>query len=140
MARSVAKAEAAFRGVEVLKRILIVDDYAPVRLALRRVIESVPEFEVCGEAENGRVGVERTLLLEPDLIILDFSMPVMNGLEAAKELNELMPLLPILMYTSFISSNLEAEAFAAGVSRVASKPSLPEALIKDLWILLAPAA
>jgi two-component system nitrate/nitrite response regulator NarL len=140
MARSVAKAEAAFRGVEVLKRILIVDDHAPVRLALRRVIESVPEFEVCGEAENGRVGVKRTLLLKPDLIILDFSMPVMNGLEAAKELNELMPLLPILMYTSFISSKLEAEAFAAGVSRVASKPSLPEALIKDLWILLAPAA
>jgi DNA-binding NarL/FixJ family response regulator len=140
MARSVAKAEAAFRGVEVLKRILIVDDHAPVRLALRHVIESVPEFEVCGEAENGRVGVKRTLLLKPDLIILDFSMPVMNGLEAAKELNELMPLLPILMYTSFTSSNLEAEAFAVGVSRVVSKSSLPEALVRDLWILLAPAA
>jgi|HubBroStandDraft_6_1064221.scaffolds.fasta_scaffold03553_13 DNA-binding NarL/FixJ family response regulator len=140
MANSVMKAEGVTRGVAVQKRILIVDDHAPVRLALRHVIESVPEFEVCGEADNGRAGVERALLLKPDLIILDLSMPAMNGPEAAKKLNELMPLLPILMYTSFTSSNLEAEAFAAGVSRVASKPSLPEALISDLWILLAAAA
>jgi two-component system, NarL family, response regulator YdfI len=140
MAYGGIKAEGVTWGVAVQKRILIVDDHAPVRLALRHVIESVPEFEVCGEAENGRLGVERTLLLKPDLIILDLSMPVMNGLEAARELNGLMPLLPILMYTSFTSSNLEAEALAAGVSRVASKPSQPEALIRDLWVLLAPAA
>jgi DNA-binding NarL/FixJ family response regulator len=64
----------------------------------------------------------------------------MNGLEAARELNELMPAVPILMYTSFISANLPAEALAAGVSRVASKPSPPEALVKDLRMLLTPAA
>jgi len=120
----------------VQKRILVVDDHEGVRLGLRRVIESVPEFEVCGEAENGRVGVDRALQLKPDLIVLDLSMPVMNGLEAARELTRVMPLLPILMYTSFISSNISAEALAAGVSRVASKPSLPDALIKDLRMLL----
>jgi DNA-binding NarL/FixJ family response regulator len=140
MADGVIKAEGVSRGAASVKRILIVDDHAAVRLALTRVIESVDDFEVCGEAENGRLGVERALLLKPDLIILDLSMPVMDGLQAARQLNELMPLLPILMYTSFISSNLEAEAFAAGVSRVASKPSLPEALIRDLRVLLAPAA
>jgi DNA-binding NarL/FixJ family response regulator len=87
-------------GRGMLKRILIVDDHAGVRLALTRVIESVDDFEVCGKAENGRVGVERALRLKPDLIILDLSMPVMDGLEAARELNELMPAVPILMYTS----------------------------------------
>jgi DNA-binding NarL/FixJ family response regulator len=124
----------------MLKRILIVDDHAAVRLALTRVIESVNDFEVCGEAENGRVGVERALRLKPDLIILDLSMPVMDGLQAARELKELMPAVPILMYTSFTSANLPAEALAAGVSRVASKPSPPEVLVKDLRMLLTPAA
>jgi DNA-binding NarL/FixJ family response regulator len=124
----------------MLKRILIVDDHAAVRLALTRVIESVNDFEVCGEAENGRVGVERALRLKPDLIILDLSMPVMDGLQAARELKGLMPTVPILMYTSFTSANLPAEALAAGVSRVASKPSPPEVLVKDLRMLLTPAA
>jgi DNA-binding NarL/FixJ family response regulator len=123
-----------------VKRILIVDDHAAVRLALTRVIESVDDFEVCGEAENGRVGVERAVRLKPDLIILDLSMPVMDGLQAAREIRELMPAVPILMYTSFTNANLRAEARAAGVSRVAAKPSPPEALVKDLRVLLAPAA
>jgi DNA-binding NarL/FixJ family response regulator len=124
----------------MLKRILIVDDHAAVRLALTRVIESVDDFEVCGEAENGRVGVERALRLKPDLIILDLSMPVMDGLQAARKLNELMPEVPILMYTSFTSANLPVEALAVGVSRVVSKPSPPEVLVKDLRMLLTPAA
>jgi DNA-binding NarL/FixJ family response regulator len=98
------------------------------------------DFEVCGEAENGRVGVERAVRLKPDLIILDLSMPVMDGLQAAREIRELMPAIPILMYTSFASANLPAEARAAGVSRVAAKPSPPEALVKDLRMLLASAA
>jgi DNA-binding NarL/FixJ family response regulator len=104
------------------------------------VIESVADFEVCGEGENGRVGVERALRLRPDLIILDLSMPVMDGLEAARKLNELMREVPIVMYTSFTSANLPVEALAAGVSRVVSKPSPPEALVKDLRMLLTPAA
>jgi two-component system, NarL family, response regulator LiaR len=123
-----------------VKRILIVDDHVAVRLALTRVIESVDDFEVCGEAENGRIGVERAVRLKPDLIILDLSMPVMDGLQAAREIRELMPAVPILMYTSFTNANLPAEARAAGVSRVAAKPSPPEALVKDLRVLLAPAA
>jgi DNA-binding NarL/FixJ family response regulator len=123
----------------VLKRILIVDDHAAVRLALTRVIESVHDYEVCGEAENGRAGVEKALRLKPDLIVLDLSMPVMNGLEAARELKDLMPALPILMYTSFLNANLPREALAAGVSKVASKPSPPETLVEDLRTLLEPA-
>jgi two-component system, NarL family, response regulator LiaR len=124
----------------MLKRILIVDDHAAARLVLTRVIESVDDFEVCGEAENGRVGVERALLLKPDLIILDLSMPVMDGLQAARRLNEIMPAIPILMYTSFTSTSLPLEALAAGVSRVVPKPSPPDVLVKDVRMLLTPAA
>jgi DNA-binding NarL/FixJ family response regulator len=123
-------------GVAKAKRILIVDDHAALRMALRHVIESVLEFEVCGEAENGREGIERAGELQPDLIVLDLSMPVMNGFEAARELKALLPSVPLLLYTSFVSSNVEDAALAAGVSKVASKSSPPEALVEDLRTLL----
>ncbi len=121
------------------KRVLIVDDHAAVRRAVRSVLESQAEFEVCGEAENGRVAIDKAQRLRPDLIVLDLSMPVMNGLEAARVLRATMPALPILMYTSFATSNLTREALAAGASKVATKSS-PPALVKDLRTLLKAAA
>lgn len=121
------------------KRILIVDDHAAVRRAVRNVLESQAEFEVCGEAENGRVAIDKAQRLRPDLIVLDLSMPVMNGLEAARVLRATMPALPILMYTSFATSDLTREALAAGASKVATKSS-PPALVKDLRTLLKAAA
>ena len=114
---------------------LIVDDHLAMRRAVARVLESQANIEVCGEAENGRIGIEQAQRLKPDLIMLDLSMPVMNGLEAARVLRAMMPKIPILMYTSFATSNLAEAALAAGVSRVSTK-SNPPALIKDLQILL----
>ncbi len=121
------------------KRVLIVDDHLAVRRAVTRVLESQPDIEVCGEAENGRMAIEQAQRLKPDLIVLDLSMPVMNGLEAARVLRTMMPDIPILLYTSFATSNLTEAALAAGVSRVSSK-SNPPALINDLQILLKNAA
>jgi DNA-binding NarL/FixJ family response regulator len=103
------------------------------------VLESQPEFEVCGEAENGRVAIDKAQRLKPDLIVLDLAMPVMNGLEAARILRATMPEIPILMYTSFATSNLAEEAMAAGATRVATKSS-PPALVKDLQMLFKTAA
>jgi DNA-binding NarL/FixJ family response regulator len=123
----------------VAKRVLIVDDHVAIRRAVTRVVESQPNVEVCGEAENGRVAIEQAQKLKPDLIVLDLSMPVMNGLEAARILRAMMPAIPILMYTSFATSNLAEEALAAGVSKVSTKSS-PPALINDLQLLLKNAA
>jgi DNA-binding NarL/FixJ family response regulator len=125
--------------VSAPKRVLLVDDHAAVRRAVKNVIDSQPEYEVCGEAENGCVGIEKARALKPDLIILDLSMPVMNGLEAARVIRAMMPSTPILMYTSFATTNLAQEAMAAGVSRVATK-SNPPALIRDIELLLQTAA
>jgi DNA-binding NarL/FixJ family response regulator len=125
--------------MEALKRVLIVDDHLAMRRAVTRVLQSLPNVEVCGEAENGQVAIEQAELLKPDLIVLDLSMPVMNGLEAARILRAMMPDTPILMYTSFASSNLANEAMAAGVSRVSTKSS-PPALIEDLQYLLKTAS
>ncbi len=122
------------------KRILIVDDHAAIRRAVSRLIQDVPGFEVCGEAENGSIGIEKAKQLKPDVIVLDLSMPVMNGLEAARILRSVTPAIPILMYTAFTNSSLANEALAAGVSKVASKTSPPEALIRDLLALVKDAA
>lgn len=65
-------------------RILIADDHPSVRAMLRNILESVPEWEVCGEAENGSLAVEMTARLRPDVIIMDVMMPECNGLEATR--------------------------------------------------------
>lgn len=102
-------------------RILIIDDSSEVRYVMRKVFESEPGLLVCGEASNGKEGIEMAGQVHPNLIILDLSMPVMNGLEAAKILNHSMPSVPLIMFTSFQTPVLEAEAMAAGISRIVVK-------------------
>ncbi|MGA9355861.1 MAG: response regulator transcription factor [Terriglobales bacterium] len=102
-------------------RILIVDDSSLVRNLLRQRFESEPGWQVSGEACNGREGIEKAQEVHPNFIVLDLSMPVMNGLEAAKILATLMPTVPMVMFTSFTTSNIESEALAAGIRRVIIK-------------------
>jgi len=83
------------------KTILIVDDNAYIRHALCDLFKREADFEICGEAENGKEAIAKARELHPDLIVLDLSMPVMNGLDAARELKRLMPTVPLLMYSAF---------------------------------------
>ena len=66
-------------------RILIVDDHPSVRVLLRNILESVPEWEVCGEATNGLLAVRQASSLHPDVIVMDLMMPECNGLEATRQ-------------------------------------------------------
>jgi two-component system chemotaxis response regulator CheY len=102
-------------------RILIVDDSALIRRSLRNCIEQNTEWEVCGEAENGEIAVERVRELDPDVVILDWQMPVMNGLEAAREITRIAPSATVLMITLYDSGRLAQEAHAAGIKEVLSK-------------------
>jgi DNA-binding NarL/FixJ family response regulator len=102
-------------------RILIVDDSALVRKFLQTCLETESGWQVCGEAGNGEEAIEKAKELQPDLIVLDLSMPVMNGLETAKALSKLVPSVPLIMYTTFHTRHLENEAQAAGISRVILK-------------------
>jgi two-component system nitrate/nitrite response regulator NarL len=103
------------------KRILIVDDSELVRGLVREFIESLPGFEVCGEAADGLEGVEKGLELKPDLIVLDFSMPRINGLQAALMLHEIVPETPIILFTVFKDAVLSRLARNAGVTSIVSK-------------------
>lgn len=103
------------------KCILIVDDNATVRKAVKSLLEAQDGFEVCGEAANGQEAVDKAQELNPDLIIMDLSMPVMNGLEAAHALRELMPNVPIVMFSVHRSGILEKNARSAGIRAVVPK-------------------
>lgn len=101
--------------------ILIVDDNAFIRHSLRSCIEQESDWEICGEAENGRVAVEKVRELHPDVVILDLQMPVMNGFEAAHEISHLSPHTAMLMLTLHECDQISRDAHAAGIKDVLSK-------------------
>jgi DNA-binding NarL/FixJ family response regulator len=102
-------------------RFLIVDDSELVRQGLRTVLEANPEWEVCGEAANGMTSVAMFRDLDPHVVVLDFQMPGMNGLEAAREMRAIAPGVPIVMFTQHASAELEQHAREAGIRSVVSK-------------------
>jgi DNA-binding NarL/FixJ family response regulator len=101
--------------------ILIADDSIFIRKALCTLFEREEDFEVCGEAENGKEAIEKAKKLHPDLILLDLSMPVMNGLDATRVLKRVMPEVPVIMFSEYSGASTEKEARSAGVWALVSK-------------------
>ena len=101
-------------------RILIAEDNAVVRAAMRQLLENAGDWEIV-EVENGQQAVAQAQERKPNLIILDLVMPVMDGLVAARELSKLMPDVPMLMHTLHWSPQVELEAQKVGVRRVVRK-------------------
>jgi two-component system, NarL family, response regulator YdfI len=119
------------------KRVLLVDDNAVVRSFVRKLFESQSDFEISGEAENGRDALEKAEKLRPDLIILDLIMPVMTGLDAAPLLKQLLPNTPIILFTQQKGSEVERQAQAAGIDAVVSKSQVASQLVFKAQALLA---
>jgi DNA-binding NarL/FixJ family response regulator len=95
-------------------RILVVDDNKALRDAVGRLVKSVPGLEVCGEAENGREGVRKTIDLQPDVVLMDIAMPDVNGLEATRELRRVAPRTEVLVFTEHESRHAMQAAMDAG--------------------------
>jgi CheY-like chemotaxis protein len=89
-------------GSQMGFQILVVDDNPSVRKCIRTFIELQTDWNVCGEAENGQIAIERVKDLNPDLVVLDLSMPVMNGLDAARQISNVEPRLPLIMLTMYV--------------------------------------
>ncbi len=106
------------------KRVLIADDSYDMRQLLCRVFEAEEGFEMCSEAVNGADAVAKARQCSPDLIILDLSMPVMNGLAAARIIHREMPGIPIILYTLYAQAIQQSEAAAAGIRRVVPKTEI----------------
>lgn len=121
----------------MIKRILVVDDSAPIRGLVRKFIESRSGYKVCGEASDGLEGVEKCLELKPDLIVLDFALPRINGLQTALMLHEVASNMPIILYTLYKEVIPIQEAQAAGVASIVSKSDLLATLADEIQRLTA---
>jgi len=118
------------------KSVLLVDDNPIIRRTLHRVFESQADFDVCGEAENGQEAIEKASQLSPDVIVLDLSMPVMNGLDAARVLKQMAPTVPLILFSSFTDALQHEMAETAGFSAVISKADNVSVLIDKTRHLL----
>src|SRR5262252_7565317 len=96
-------------------RILLADDHEVVRRGLRAMLESHSQWQVVGEADNGREAVTLAISLKPDVVILDVGLPQLNGLEAARQINAEVPRTRILMLTMADSEKIMRESLNAGV-------------------------
>lgn len=103
------------------KQILIVDDHVVVRQGLKALFGARADWKVCGEAANGREAVEKTCQLEPDVVILDVSMPEMDGMEAARRILQLRPNQKIVIHTMHDSKTFTCEAEKIGVRGIVRK-------------------
>lgn len=102
-------------------RFLLVDDSDLVRRSLRTVLQANPEWEVCGEAPDGLTAVEMFKDLQPNIVILDFQMPGINGIETARRMSMIAPAVPIVLFTQHASADLERHALEVGIRSVVSK-------------------
>jgi CheY-like chemotaxis protein len=102
------------------KTVLVVDDNAVIRKLLAAAFLS-DGFKTCVEAENGKEGIDAAKLIKPDLIVLDLSMPVMTGLQAAPELRKMLPKTPIVLFSLYGQGLSQVLVSEAGINLVLEK-------------------
>jgi two-component system response regulator NreC len=116
-------------------RLLVADDNEIVRVGVRTLLKDKQGWEICGEAENGREAIAKVGELSPDVVILDLSMPAMNGFEAAREIRRVAPSIKIIFYTihdvpstasevgadAFVSKSASARELIATIERIAGQ-------------------
>src|SRR6476646_4293849 len=107
--------------MSLMAGILIVDDSPRIRYLLRVFVETQTSFTVCGEAENGAEAIQRAKELEPDLLLLDLSMPVMSGVEAASVIKKMMPGTKIVLFSMHVDNVLRSLAATIGVDLALAK-------------------
>jgi DNA-binding NarL/FixJ family response regulator len=111
-------------------RVLIADDHPVIRSMVRSTLQQHPGFEVCGEAEDGAQAIEAAKKLKPDVVVLNVSMPVLNGFQAAVEIRKALPESAIVILSSNADERFVAEARKIGVRAYVAKTKAGEALVK----------
>ena len=105
------------------RRVLIADDSPTVRQVLCGALEATG-FDVCGQATNGLEAIEQAVRSHPDLIVLDLSMPGVNGLQAARTIRNQLPSIPIILFTGYAEAVNVKDATSAGINSVIGKPDV----------------
>ena len=113
-------------------RVMVVDDHPIMRNGLRDTLEASGRFEVVGQAKDGEEAVSTVEGIEPDVIVMDVIMPNMDGIDACREIMELLPKTRVLMLTASTEEDAVIEAVAAGATGYLQKYSRPEELVEAL--------
>ena len=113
-------------------RVLIADDHQVIRMSVRSTLERHPHFEVCGEAHDGAGAIVEAEKLKPDVIVLDVSMPVLNGFEAAREITAILPTTAIVILSSSTDRAFIEEARKIGARAYVAKSRTGKELVKAI--------
>jgi two-component system nitrate/nitrite response regulator NarL len=113
-------------------RVLLVDDHDGVRKAVRCLLETHPRFEIIGEAVDGRQGIDKAAKLKPDVVVLNVSMPVLNGIEAARVIKSDSPQSAIVILSSHADKHLIEVAKEVGAKACVAKTRIGPPLIKAI--------
>jgi DNA-binding NarL/FixJ family response regulator len=113
-------------------RILIAEDHPMIRKRVRTVLEGHPRFDVCAEVADGAEAIEQAIRLKPDVVVLNITMPVLSGLEAAREIRVKVPECAIVMLSSHADEQFIEEAKRAGARAYVTKTKIGDALIEAI--------
>jgi DNA-binding NarL/FixJ family response regulator len=117
-------------------RVLVVDDHETVRRGVCSILETRKDVEICGEASNGQEAVDKTSELKPDLIVLDLTMPVLDGFSAARQIRTILPEVPILILSMHEGKSIVRAAQQAGVQGFVTKSEAGSVLLKAVDAVL----
>jgi two-component system response regulator NreC len=118
-----------------MPRVLIVDDHAFIRRGVQTILHPYPEWEFCGEAENGKDAIRLADELKPEIIIMDVSMPGLNGIEATRAIRKSQPEVKVVLLTLHESAELLRSAFRAGARGYLLKTDAEQELVKALSVV-----
>jgi DNA-binding NarL/FixJ family response regulator len=119
-----------------MPRVLIVDDHAFIRRGVQTILHPFPEWEFCGEADNGRDAIRMADELKPEVIIMDVSMPGLNGIEATRAIRRTKPAVKIVLLTLHESADLVRNAFRAGARGYLLKTDAEQELVRALTAVI----
>ncbi len=116
-------------------RILLADDHTILRAGLRMMLNAQPDFEVVGEAQDGRQAIQEAQKLQPDVVLMDITMPDMNGIEATRQIKKLLPEVKVLILTMHEHDEYVFQALRAGASGYMLKEAADTDLISALRVI-----
>jgi len=118
-----------------MPKVIVVDDHAVIRRGVQQILHAFPEWELCGEAGDGQEAIRLAKALRPEIIIMDVSMPGVNGLEATRIIRDILPNTKILLLTLHSSTELVRSAFHAGARGYVLKSDAEHELVRALNVL-----
>lgn len=118
-------------------RVLVVDDHESVRKGVCAILDSREDIEICGEASDGGEAIEKARALKPDLVIMDISMPIMDGISAAREIHKMSPETAIIILSMHDSKQLMERAKQTGLRGYVTKGQAGTALLEAIDSVLA---